>query len=74
MSNTPTQPMAGYLCETCGVRYVEQFLIPHEIWAKHISPTGDDRGHYCVRCADTMLRRAGFKLMWYGALWGVIDE
>ncbi len=63
MSDTD-RPTAGYVCGACGVRHEECFLIPPEIWAEYISPTSDDRGHCCLQCADTMLRRKGFKLTW----------
>lgn len=65
------RPTAGYVCEACSVRYEVRFLIPPEIWAEYISPTGDDRGYYCLQCTDTMLRRRGFKLTWYGSIWRV---
>ena len=55
-------------CEKCGKRYDERFLIPHEVWAALVSPTGDDRGYFCLMCTDAILRGKGWGVMWFGGL------
>ncbi len=62
--DAPPEDVPAMTCERCGRRYSERFLIPHELWAKHVSPTGNDLGYFCILCTDKLLREKGLEPDW----------